>query len=246
MCRVRSCPQQRYYESTKGYCYFHHKQFLNLIPKSDRQYYLSAADANTLYVTRYLKRSNIVKKYNRMAYRVSKTVSGLYTSVNFDDLLQESLAHLWVIADRINPTFSKRQISKFIFINLRQHLQHYAHNISSTISVTKHKRVTLPVTILYVDELFDTSDWEQIDNLIDRYRKVDKCNDIVISFAESLDELERELFYDLFLSEQEFSLREIGRSYSKSHEWVRKFGHRLFSKFGEFVEENNCQITDFI
>lgn len=246
MCRVRSCPQNAYYESTKGYCYFHHKQFLNLIPKSDRQYYLGAADVNVLYVTRYLNRSNIVKRYNRMAYRVSKTVSGFYTSVNFDDLLQESLAHLWVIADRIDPTFNKRQISKFIFINLRQHLQHYAHSISSTISVTTHKRVTLPVTVLYVDDLFDTSDWEQVDHLIDRYRKIDKCHDIIISFAESLDDLERELFYDLFLSEQEFSLRMIGRSYSKSHEWVRKFGQQLFGKFQRYVEEQDCTIKDFI
>jgi len=212
MCVVHNCNQSSYYESKEGECYYHWKVRIGLIEKPIEHTITDSTRRNEYFV-----------EYQKIVMSVLgkiKTVEGS----DKEDLKQHLLMTLWLLTDIIKADAHVGEIHNFIKLSLTREANRYIKTIQTNVELTVETIEETPELIVNIDEVIEEKENET------------HQRHVVHQFVfNELDDLERMLFNDLFLTEEVIVLRDLGPKYNKSYVWVHKYGQRLYNRFKQYI-----------
>ena len=223
MCDVEGCTQSPYFESSEGECYYHWKIRLGLMKKSDAVPMERRTNHKILF-DKYLKLVRIV---------TFKYLNNVHPA-NIDDVMQHLSEALWVLIGTIKLDASSKQVYRYLYLSLQREGVRFLSSLQE-------------------EETYDDSSLVEDGNTLDIHEIVEEEDlkehrkYMIYQFVyQELNDLESRLFYDLFLTEEVVTLRNLGKKYTKSYEWVRKYGERLYNRFKIFVTQVGYAVSDFI
>lgn len=254
-CCCYQCNQSAYYESENGYCYFHWKQLeTKLIPKGDRAFYLSKKDMEL--VSRKKKTKLFYEKLG-LAGHVANKIHNKYRMfggypADADDLKQLASEYLWSTIHHIDTTLEDKQINKYIYRTLEGYLCNYLASMWNQMGTPESKLTRVyeiqQVSLDSGSETADNSNYSNYilynilynNNIIDKYNNIillKQLNRYLYIYIKTLDTIDRQLFHQLFITDENIPLRTIATKVQKSHEFVRLRGQELLDKFKLMVME---------
>ena len=225
MCSTVGCNQNPYFESKFGRCYYHWKVNSGLIvpDKEDTQ-------------TKMHVRDYLFSKYVKVVQMIANRTQGLSDDER-EDLAQHLMLHLWVLTDRVRPDASEKEVYNFVRLSTGREASYYInyylnYHTNNNVSIDL---IDIEDVQLNPEEIFYSGD-------LHAHRQ-----EVVWGFViQELSALEGSLFRDLFLDYEIVTLRFLGDKHGKSHEWVRKYGQRLYNRFKEFIGQLGYDSSEFI
>ena len=224
MCVIVYCNQSPYFEDEEGRCYYHWKVKQGLITPEKSESMSKMTHRNSLY-----------QKYERVAHLIANRTEGI-TEDEREDLDQHLLLNLWILTDKVRQDAHEKEVYNFVRLSLCREANYYINYIlTNNTNVVPIHDVEIEDIRINPAELFDMCDMAE-------HRKY-----LVWQFVfQELTDFEGKLFNDLFLDTEIVTLRVLGTKYDKSHEFIRKYGLRLYERFKIYITKSGCKITDYI
>lgn len=225
MCSIIGCNQSSYYESEVAHCYYHHKIEMGLIAPEKTQQMSDGEHEKVVFA-----------ELQCLVPQAMKKIRLIDTSI-YSDLKQHLYAYLWTLIPTIRKDAREKEVFSYIRMALKQEGVRFAsaENNYATSVISLDSLIEDGVDFPYNPE----------DIFIETILK-QKQMEMIVQFASNkLNNLESMLFNDLFLTTEVVTLRSLGDKYNKSHEWVRKYGQRLYSRFKQYILTLGFTIDDF-
>lgn len=248
-CKASGCEHPVYFKSNV-YCYFHWKQSQKLIPKEDRDDYLtpkekSIAENLDAHSNETELRDKLLKRFMPLVRKMSLKMSKKY-SVDKEDLYQEGCVAIIVSSFVLDESKTRAEQTNFIKNAVFWALKEYVTSFYESVNINKTKFFEENYTDYDLPDEFieaiDCMDPEQC--LIDKEETKRRMSDEELGMA-LLEEYRDSLSYrdlviwDAMLTPKNYGkLKEVADILSMTNRNLRYIKNNLVLKFAKHMREN--------